>query len=403
MDRGEMQRLLTKYLGRIDTEAVVRYLYEILLEPGDFAVDIGAHTGMHTLPMAQKVGGSGRVFAFEPLPQCRQVLCAALMKNTPLLNVVTLLPFALSNYCGEASFVVAVDDLSNSGLRERIYDKSTRLESITVSVRRLDALNLPLPSLRFIKIDVEGGEYDALIGARERIYRCKPVITFECGESAFVNYGVSRETLLQEFFDLGYDIYDIKCNHVNDVQDFIEGARQFYVWDYIAVPQGRSEVISQLHEAYIRQLQHCDGLLNSDYKTEISLLDQGGISYDSRVSVPTGHKQDITVRVSNRGTCEFSHLSFIIGQGLINLGILWWPAATPRQRSALVAEYRVSLPWSLPPDETMELAVPLSAVGADGQPLPPGEYEVWLGLVHEGITWFYEKGDIPLKLLVDVC
>ena len=109
----------------------------------------------------------------------------------------------------------------NSGLRERIYDKPTRLESITVSVRTLDALNLPLSSLKFIKIDVEGGEYDVLRGARGCIKRCKPVITFECGESAFVNYGTTREALLNEFFNLGYDLYDIKCNHINDVQCFI--------------------------------------------------------------------------------------------------------------------------------------------------------------------------------------
>jgi hypothetical protein len=34
--------------------------------------------------------------------------------------------------------------------------------------------------------------------------------------------------------------------------------------------------------------------------------------------------------------------------------------------------------------------------------VPPGEYEVWVGPVHEYVAWFFEKGDNLLKLDVTV-
>jgi len=39
------------------------------LKPGDVALDVGANFGAYTLEMSRRVGDTGRVFAFEPVPQ----------------------------------------------------------------------------------------------------------------------------------------------------------------------------------------------------------------------------------------------------------------------------------------------------------------------------------------------
>ncbi|MCA9199103.1 MAG: FkbM family methyltransferase, partial [Planctomycetales bacterium] len=44
------------------------------INPGDVALDIGAHSGDSTLPMALAAGRTGRVFAFEPNPYVFRVL-----------------------------------------------------------------------------------------------------------------------------------------------------------------------------------------------------------------------------------------------------------------------------------------------------------------------------------------
>src|ERR1041384_4689973 len=46
------------------------------LRPGDVAIDIGAHTGDSTLPIALALGASGTVFAIEPNPYVFKVLVA---------------------------------------------------------------------------------------------------------------------------------------------------------------------------------------------------------------------------------------------------------------------------------------------------------------------------------------
>ena len=61
-----------RYRLRLDAEEIA--LVRATLQPGDVAVDIGAHKGAYTYWMAKGVGGSGRVFSFEPQP----VLCRAL-------------------------------------------------------------------------------------------------------------------------------------------------------------------------------------------------------------------------------------------------------------------------------------------------------------------------------------
>jgi tRNA A58 N-methylase Trm61 len=45
-----------------------------LLQPGQNVIDIGANYGVYTLPMAQKVGASGHVWAFEPASGTAQLL-----------------------------------------------------------------------------------------------------------------------------------------------------------------------------------------------------------------------------------------------------------------------------------------------------------------------------------------
>ena len=40
--------------------------YRRVVQPGFVVLDIGANIGSHTLPLAQMVGPSGRVYSFEP-------------------------------------------------------------------------------------------------------------------------------------------------------------------------------------------------------------------------------------------------------------------------------------------------------------------------------------------------
>lgn len=71
-------------------------------------------------------------------------------------------------------------------LRERLGDRMDGPEFEVVArevpVRRLDALGL---SPAFLKLDVQGSEYDALLGLRATIERSRPVVMIEsCGQDS---------------------------------------------------------------------------------------------------------------------------------------------------------------------------------------------------------------------------
>jgi FkbM family methyltransferase len=52
-----------------------------VLQPGQNVIDTGANYGVSTLPMAQKVGASGHVWAFEPASSTAQFLAQGVAAN----------------------------------------------------------------------------------------------------------------------------------------------------------------------------------------------------------------------------------------------------------------------------------------------------------------------------------
>jgi len=57
------------------------------LRPGEWAIDVGANVGHYTLRMSDIVGETGRVVAFEPIPETFKLLCANVRRrNVTFLN-----------------------------------------------------------------------------------------------------------------------------------------------------------------------------------------------------------------------------------------------------------------------------------------------------------------------------
>jgi len=221
-----------------DYEQLLEKFYRPPPTPADIAIDAGAHTGRHTVPIAQMVAPDGKVFAFEPLPFARAELERIAARNT----AVVVQPFALADREGEDEFVVAVDIPAYSGLKTRIYDGPTRVERIRVDVRTLDGLFAHADRLDYIKIDAEGGELGILRGATVLLERFAPVITFEFGANSLGSYGVTVEDMAEFWRDKRYMIYDILGRPL-DSPRFAASAVTQEVWDYVALPEPRAAQI----------------------------------------------------------------------------------------------------------------------------------------------------------------
>jgi FkbM family methyltransferase len=143
----------------------------------------------------------GRHHAFEPLPHLAQKLS----ENFPHAIVHNA---AVSHTRGESDFLFVENDPAYSGLRRRMYDRpDPKITSIRVRVVTLDE-TIPInEKIAFIKIDIEGGELDAIKGGIETIRRSRPIIVFEAGRRSTGEYGVTPAELYSFAEEnLGYEL-----------------------------------------------------------------------------------------------------------------------------------------------------------------------------------------------------
>ena len=155
-----------------------------LLKSGDAVVDAGANVGALAVPMATVVGDAGSVLAFEPQADIFDMLQA----NCAELTQATTVHGAL----GDRQDVLRYSPNDwNTGSVMLGVAGDRGAEVTTLDARQLARLDL-------LKVDVEGMEIEVLLGARETIARCRPLIYVENERKH------NTKRLLETLFLLGY-------------------------------------------------------------------------------------------------------------------------------------------------------------------------------------------------------
>jgi FkbM family methyltransferase len=143
------------------------------LQPGDWAIDIGANIGHYTKRFSDLVGSGGRVIAFEPVPATFELLAASAARFDNAN--VTLLNLAASDATGVVGMSVPSFGSGLDNYYQASISEGGRLAVLSCAV---DALSLPHP-VRLIKVDAEGHDGVALRGARALLARDKPIVVIE--------------------------------------------------------------------------------------------------------------------------------------------------------------------------------------------------------------------------------
>lgn len=174
------------------SELEVQFLLSIV-RPNDIVVDAGAHIGCLTLPLANRVGDQGRVYAFEIQRVMFQMLCGNVMLNG-FMNVIPRHValgdpvIARQMVCVQSLDYAEDGNYGDVGLVEESGDK--------VPLVAID--DLKLPHCRLIKADVQGMESEVLHGAKKTISRYRPFLYMED------DVGTKLARQMQE---LNYDVY----------------------------------------------------------------------------------------------------------------------------------------------------------------------------------------------------
>jgi FkbM family methyltransferase len=244
-------------------ERLVERLYRDVLRPNDVCVDAGAHSGRHAFPMAEAVGTVGHVHCFEPIPFLADRLSEMAMLNYPQLSVHQA---ALSIASGLSTFQFVRDIPGWSGLRERQFSQHVESESISVQATTLDSMFWRLlPSWRFYKLDIEGGEVHAIIGSSFLIRKHKPVIVFENGgEIAAGIYGYSKADWFSVFDTIGYRPYDLYGYLITPDRWPDPGQP----WNAIAVEKAsldESFILSEWHQSVEEVISECKTLASANF------------------------------------------------------------------------------------------------------------------------------------------
>jgi FkbM family methyltransferase len=179
------------------------WLTEIIaqrVKPGMVVADIGANIGYYTLLMAELVGATGRVHAFEPNPLMVQKIAQSVSING-FLNV-SIHNVALAEHEGEEMvFIVPPNEPKNAHILP--YDGAPLQPGTILQTHRLDSP--AWPDIEFAKIDVEGAEQLIWAGAKGLLDNGKlKTVALEFTGGRYADAGSFLDRLLAPGFSLSY-------------------------------------------------------------------------------------------------------------------------------------------------------------------------------------------------------
>jgi FkbM family methyltransferase len=220
------------------TQASVDALRSFLRE-GDVAVDIGAHTGDSTLPIALAVGSAGAVFALEPNPYVFKVLAVNAALNPTAARIVPLM-FAAMPEDGEFEFEYTDSGYCNGGFHEGL----SRWKHGHFSVLRVAGRNLAeylrlnagaeLARLRYIKIDTEGFDRTVVRTLADVLRTHRPYLKAEIYKHLAES---EREGFHADLRALGYRVFKCEETEYRGEELHPGDLLQWKHFDIFAIPE----------------------------------------------------------------------------------------------------------------------------------------------------------------------
>jgi FkbM family methyltransferase len=223
-----------KSITQESVDALRSFLHE-----GDVCIDIGAHTGDTTLPMALAVGPKGMVFALEPNPYVFKTLALNASLNPTKAHIVPLM-FAAMPHDGEFEFEYSDEGYCNGGFHGSVSRwKHGHFSTLRVAGRNLAEYlkaNAPdeLPRIRYIKIDTEGYDRAVARSLAGLLREVRPYIKTEIYKHLSDD---ERDGYFDDLRRLGYRLFKTSGDNYMELELTPRDMTRWRHFDMFGVPQ----------------------------------------------------------------------------------------------------------------------------------------------------------------------
>lgn len=173
------------------------------LKPGNIFVDLGANEGYFSVIGSKLVGNHGRVIAIEPQNRLQKIIYKNLTLNQ--CDNVTVVQVAISNQSEQVTLYVTPDmntGATSMALTTRYPLSKQEISAITLT-RLFEEQKISICDL--LKIDIEGYEYEAILGSPDIFtsHRVK-IIALEIYSKILDKRGLSEKIIINFLLKCGY-------------------------------------------------------------------------------------------------------------------------------------------------------------------------------------------------------
>ncbi len=191
--------LFPKVDVKLIPEAELFFINE-LIEPNTTVLDIGSNEGIF-LNLFEKTNRYSRIIGFEPIPALNKRLKAFFPK-------LEVFDFAISNKTQTSTFKVPLINNKRYDTRGTLekFEEINETGSSTFEVKTITLDEFVeknnIQNIGGIKIDVEGHELSAILGAKKTLQQFHPFLMIEIEQRHHAD--VKIESIFKEVLDLGY-------------------------------------------------------------------------------------------------------------------------------------------------------------------------------------------------------
>lgn len=224
----------------------------VSLKPGDTVFDVGVAWGVMTSMFASivsRTGAKGQVHSFEANPKMLPVI-DTLVNANGLQGVVTVNNNLICDQSGKQSVFYVVDGYqavassANSCVRDK-GGKEVYVETLALDDYCKEKNLYP----DYVKIDIEGAEYVAVMGMKQLIQNRHPIFQIETHGTEIDAIGGSLFKLLRFLEQSGYRLFNLEKGVMTTAEEHAEAYAK-RTGQLLATTDFREEILSAIDREY---------------------------------------------------------------------------------------------------------------------------------------------------------